>query len=121
MVGPAQAADDFVLVEDMLVQRRRAMYPLDVVLAFEAVRTTEPTLAQPIRHAVPGEWQIFPVPRRREEIEHAGAVAVPGTARRERCVIMAAELWRVLVERSLCGSKPRDSPVGAIHRGGAAG
>jgi hypothetical protein len=102
LVGSVQSADGFVLAGDMAVTRRRATYPAELTQAFDvAVRATVPALAQPIRYAGPGEWQVFPPPRQWRELQDSGAVPVPGTRVEEVCVVVRADIWRVLVEHSL--------------------
>lgn len=98
-VGPG---DGFLLTGDMAVRRRQAAYPQAVRDAFlAAVRAVIPALAQPIRYAGPGEWQLFPRPQLWSALKSLGAAALPGTADSDSCLLVRADLWGVLVERLL--------------------
>jgi hypothetical protein len=93
--GLSRPSDGHLAVQEMRVPRRREHQPPEVRNRYdEALRQVAHALEMPIRYAGPGgtEWSVFPRPARASEL--APQVArVPGTTNRERCLVVAADLW----------------------------
>lgn len=89
-------ADGFAALNELRVPRRRAAYPAALLAAYDAaLAALADALEQPIRYAGPGEYALFPRPARRDRLDPA-VVAVPGTAPRDRCLVVPAALWQTV-------------------------
>jgi len=99
--GQSRPSDGFFLIGEMRVRRRRAILPEDLVVKYEAaIKVIAQTLEMPIRYAGPGEWTVFERPVSFESVQDR-AIAIPGTSKREKCLLVTASLWETFRYLSL--------------------
>ena len=99
--GLSNSSDGFYIINELRVLRRRAAYPHKLLNSYtQALSAIAKALEMPIRHAGPGEWQVFAKPVCYSELS-GQVVAIPGTQRQDKCLVIAAELWQTFQEMSL--------------------
>lgn len=99
--GFGKPSEGFFVVNELRVPRKRRMYPVSLLDAYETlIATISKTIEQPIRYAGPGEWTVFDRPIRLDALGDT-VVAVPGTHVSDRCVVISDELWQTFQAMSL--------------------
>jgi hypothetical protein len=98
---PAKASDGFVVIADMMVDRKRAGHPPSFLTAYRRVLAgIEQAVKQPIRYAGEGSWGTFDQPAQFLALG-PNVVGVPGTQPSDVCVVVLGELWRTFADFSL--------------------
>jgi hypothetical protein len=98
--GSVRASDGFFLVNELRVPRRRDSYPRAFLAVYwQALKKTASTIEMPIRYAGPGEWTVFARPRPLRDLSNV--IAVPGSDRREKCLVIPNALWLTFRRLSL--------------------
>jgi hypothetical protein len=98
---PAKPSDGFVVIADLMVERKRSGYPPSFVAAYRRVLAgIEQAVKQPIRYAGEGSWGTFDQPAQFLSLG-PDVVGVPGTQPSDVCVVVRAELWQTFADLSL--------------------
>jgi hypothetical protein len=98
---PSRPSDGFFIINELLVPRKREAFTPDLLLGYQkAINRISQTIQMPIRHAGPGEWTVFERPLRLDHVREP-AVAIPGTASADPCLMVGPDLWQSFQAMSL--------------------
>jgi hypothetical protein len=94
-------ADGFFLVNELRIKRKRERLPESLLKSYRATRRkVGSTIRMPIQYAGPGQWNVFPKPRRLRDLGD-DVVPVPGTSGNLSCLSVSASLWKSFRDLSL--------------------
>jgi hypothetical protein len=92
--GEAAPGDGFWLIDELNIRRKRKTYPDALWSTYQRLLSQIARIINenPVRHAGPGEWNVFSKPRPFHELEPE-VVGIPGTADRDACLVVSHQLW----------------------------